>query len=69
MPEDRATSDDTLARATYRPAQGVPSGDRSETAAGPLRVRTVTTSQTKGEVTLRYAPRSPKPFGEADTAS
>jgi hypothetical protein len=59
--------------AIYREAVVIPaSGQVTEPAEAPseaLYQRTVTTSQTQGTVTLRYAPRVPKAVEPVDTDS
>jgi hypothetical protein len=56
-------------RGEYLPAEGIHLTPRSDTAATAAQVRTVVTSLTEGQLSLRFAPRQPRRTEASDTAS
>lgn len=63
-----STAIGTPALSNYVNAIGVKSGQHADTSSTPQQLRTVATSMTTGQVSLRYAPRKPKP-GSTETIS
>lgn len=50
-------------------AEVIRAGQPPETVSGTSPVRTVTTSMTTGNISVRYVPRPGQPGGAADTSS
>lgn len=71
MPEEikATTAIETPGTTGYVVAQGVMTGQHADTSSIPQQGRTVVTSMTTGQVSLRYAPRRAKPAGGTDTVS
>jgi hypothetical protein len=67
MGDKRTTAEEMRKRAVYAQAITIQSVARPATVAETAEQRTVVTSLTEGIISLRYAPRTPKPAEPVDT--
>lgn len=69
--DERRTNFEQVGNVVYREAVVIPAAqvEPSGSPAEALHQRTVATTQTQGNVTLRYAPRVPKAAEPVDTDS
>jgi hypothetical protein len=67
--EKRTTVVQSLVLGPMVKAEVIRTSTAPETAAGAQPVRTVATSKTSGNVSIRYAPRPSQPSGNVDTTS